>query len=64
MKELIISIIKRYKNLNPSLSDEDFVEMLSSEIADEVKIKLDDELENEKLQEKEWGGVVIYSLFS
>lgn len=53
MKELIISIIKRYKNLNPSLSDEDFVEMLSSEIADEVKIKLDDELENEKLQEKE-----------
>lgn len=56
MKELIRSIIERYGKLNPSLDDEDFVEMLSSEIADELKstIKQPTEaIKDEKLQEKE-----------
>jgi len=56
MKELIRSIIERYGKLNPSLDDEDFVEMLSSEIADELisTIKETEKLiKDEKLQEKE-----------
>ena len=40
MKELIRRIIGRYIKLNPSLSDEGFVEMLSSEIADELEIMI------------------------
>jgi len=52
MKELIREIIKRYEKLNPSLSDKDFVEMLSSEIADEVKTKIKEEVENEEITRK------------
>lgn len=52
MKELIREIIRRYGKLNPSLSDEDFVEMLSSEIADELNIKLKETVENEETSRK------------
>ena len=53
MKELIRRIIGRYIKLNPSLSDEGFVEMLSSEIADELDVVIHEIKENyEKSKEK------------
>ena len=55
MKQLIRTIIGRYIKYNPSLSDEEFVEILSTEIADEVEIairKRKDEKTKENREQK------------
>tara|TARA_Y100000310_G_C20164740_1_gene570853 strand:+ start:255 stop:428 length:174 start_codon:yes stop_codon:yes gene_type:complete len=50
MKKLIRTIIGRYIKLNPSLSDKEFVEVLSTEIADEIELAMKKRKE-EKIKE-------------
>lgn len=52
MKDIIRQTIGRYIKLNPSLSDDKFVEMLSAEIADEVQQAIDQKRKDEKQTEE------------